>query len=141
MTMTSPIRGWARSGPRWRRPVVRPRRRPVRRGWSPYAMPWATILRPRWSARWPSTRCGSGANRESRTRGGRGRARGEPYAQALLARLQELTCARRIQDLKSKLQRTNPIDRPDEYNRMFGELIALEAYRSDLRKKAISGAI
>ncbi|HEY4569219.1 MAG TPA: DNA primase [Kribbella sp.] len=70
-----------------------------------------------------------------------GREPDEPYAQALLARLQELTCARRIQDLKSKLQRTNPIDRPDEYNRMFGELIALEAYRSDLRKKAISGAI
>jgi DNA primase len=52
-----------------------------------------------------------------------------------------LTCARRIQDLKSKLQRTNPIDRADDYNRMFGELIALEAYRADLRKKAISGAL
>jgi DNA primase len=70
-----------------------------------------------------------------------GREPDEPYAQALLARLQELTCARRIQDLKSKLQRTNPIDRPDDYNRMFGELIALEAYRADLRKKAISGAL
>ncbi|MEU4293896.1 DNA primase [Kribbella sp. NPDC026596] len=70
-----------------------------------------------------------------------GREPDEPYAQALLARLQELTCARRIQDLKSKLQRTNPIDRADDYNRMFGELIALEAYRADLRKKAISGAL
>ncbi|TCC51052.1 DNA primase [Kribbella capetownensis] len=70
-----------------------------------------------------------------------GREPDEAYALALLARLQELTCARRIQDLKSKLQRTNPIDRPDDYNKMFGELIALEAYRSDLRKKAISGAL
>jgi DNA primase len=70
-----------------------------------------------------------------------GREPDEPYALALLARLQELTCARRIQDLKSKLQRTNPIDRADEYNRMFGELIALEAYKSELRNKAISGAI
>ncbi len=70
-----------------------------------------------------------------------GRDPDESYALALLARLQELTCARRIQDLKSKLQRTNPIDRADDYNRMFGELIALEAYRSDLRKKAISGAL
>ncbi|GAB2661483.1 DNA primase [Kribbella swartbergensis] len=70
-----------------------------------------------------------------------GREPDEAYALALLARLQELTCARRIQDLKSKLQRTNPIDRADDYNRMFGELIALEAYRSDLRKKAISGAL
>ncbi|MGW6277831.1 DNA primase [Kribbella sp. NPDC055071] len=70
-----------------------------------------------------------------------GRDPDETYAQALLARLQELTCARRILDLKSKLQRTNPIDRADDYNRMFGELIALEAYRADLRKKAISGAL
>jgi len=70
-----------------------------------------------------------------------GREPDEQYAQALLARLQELTCARRIQDLKSKLQRTNPIDRADDYNKMFGELIALEAYRADLRTKAISGAL
>ncbi|NIK60876.1 DNA primase [Kribbella shirazensis] len=70
-----------------------------------------------------------------------GRDPDEQYAQALLARLQELTCARRIADLKSKLQRTNPIDRADEYNRMFGELIALEAYKAELRNRAISGAI
>jgi DNA primase len=70
-----------------------------------------------------------------------GREPDEQYAQALLARLQELTCARRIQDLKSKLQRTNPIERPDEYNRMFGELIALEAYKAELRNRAISGAL
>ncbi|WP_328998384.1 DNA primase [Kribbella sp. NBC_00709] len=70
-----------------------------------------------------------------------GREPDEQYAQALLARLQELTCARRIQDLKSKLQRTNPIDRADEYNRMFGELIALEAYKAELRNRAISGAL
>ncbi|MGW5191219.1 DNA primase [Kribbella sp. NPDC004138] len=70
-----------------------------------------------------------------------GREPDEPYALALLARLQELTCARRILDLKSKLQRTNPIERPDEYNRMFGELIALEAYKAELRNRAISGAI
>jgi DNA primase len=70
-----------------------------------------------------------------------GREPDEQYAQALLARLQELTCARRIADLKSKLQRTNPIDRADEYNRMFGELIALEAYKAELRNRAISGAL
>jgi DNA primase len=65
----------------------------------------------------------------------------ESYARAHLARLQELTCLRRIADLKSKLQRTNPIDRADDYNRMFGELIALERYRTDLRAQAISGAL
>jgi DNA primase len=70
-----------------------------------------------------------------------GREPDENYARANLARLQELTCLRRITDLKSKLQRTNPIDRADEYNRMFGELIALERYRAELRERAISGAI
>ena len=70
-----------------------------------------------------------------------GREPDEQYARALLARLQELTCLRRIADLKSKLQRTNPIDRADDYNKMFGELIALERYRSELREQAISGAI
>ncbi|MFC5265632.1 DNA primase [Kribbella qitaiheensis] len=70
-----------------------------------------------------------------------GREPDEQYARAHVARLQELTCLRRIADLKSKLQRTNPIDRADDYNRMFGELIALERYRAELREQAISGAI
>ena len=70
-----------------------------------------------------------------------GRDPDEVYARAHMARLQELTCLRRIADLKSKLQRTNPIDRADDYNRMFGELIALERYRAELREQAISGAI
>jgi DNA primase len=70
-----------------------------------------------------------------------GREPDEQYARANLARLQELTCLRRITELKSKLQRTNPIERADEYNRMFGELIALERYRADLRAQAITGAI
>ncbi|WP_432948633.1 DNA primase [Kribbella sp. CA-253562] len=70
-----------------------------------------------------------------------GREPDERSARAHLARLQELTCLRRIADLKSKLQRTNPIDKADEYNRMFGELIALEQYRTELREQAISGAL
>jgi DNA primase len=70
-----------------------------------------------------------------------GREPDERSARAHLARLQELTCLRRIADLKSKLQRTNPIDKADDYNRMFGELIALEQYRTELREQAISGAL
>lgn len=46
---------------------------------------------------------------------------------------------RRIADLKSKLQRTNPVDQATEYNRMFGELVALEQHRRTLREKAIGG--
>ena len=37
-------------------------------------------------------------------------------------RLQELTAQRRIADVKSRLQRTNPVEHTAEYNRMFGEL-------------------
>jgi DNA primase len=70
-----------------------------------------------------------------------GREPDERFARAHLARLQELTCLRRIADLKSKLQRTNPIEKADDYNRMFGELIALEQYRTELREQAISGAL
>ena len=71
-----------------------------------------------------------------------GRDPDEPYAlgAAGAAAGADLRCAA-SQDLKSKLQRTNPIDRADDYNRMFGELIALEAYKSELRNRAISGAI
>ena len=56
---------------------------------------------------------------------------------SLLARLQELTTARRIVEVKSKLQRTNPIEHVDDYNRMFGELVALEQQRRSLRERAI----
>jgi DNA primase len=70
-----------------------------------------------------------------------GREPDDTSARAHLARLQELTCLRRITELKSRLQRTNPIEKTDEYNRMFGELIALERYRAELRERAISGAI
>jgi DNA primase len=61
------------------------------------------------------------------------------YAAAHVYRLQELTAMRRIADLKSRLQRTNPVEAATEYNRMFGELIALEQHRRTLREKAIGG--
>jgi DNA primase len=61
------------------------------------------------------------------------------YVAAHVYRLQELTALRRIGDLKSKLQRTNPVEHSTEYNRMFGELVALEQHRRTLREKAIGG--
>jgi len=64
----------------------------------------------------------------------------QTYAAAHVYRLQELTAMRRIADLKSKLQRTNPVDEAAEYNRMFGELVALESHRRTLRERAI-GAV
>jgi DNA primase len=60
------------------------------------------------------------------------------YAAMHVHRLRELTAMRRIADLKSRLQRTNPVDEAVEYNKMFGELVALEQHRRDLREKALA---
>jgi DNA primase len=57
------------------------------------------------------------------------RADGEPdarYADAVLARVEELAVSRQIAAIKSRLQRMSPVDKPTEYNRMFGDLMALE---------------
>ena len=56
---------------------------------------------------------------------------------ALIARVQELTTLRRIGAVKSKLQRTNPVEETAAYNKMFGELVALEQQRRALREQAI----
>jgi DNA primase len=56
----------------------------------------------------------------------------EAYIALHFYSLRELTVRRRIADLKSRLQRTNPVEHPTEYNRMFGELTALEAHRRKL---------
>jgi DNA primase len=60
---------------------------------------------------------------------------------AVLIRLQLLTLGRRITEVKSKLQRTNPIEQADVYNRMFGELIALEQQFRQLRDRSLSGDV
>ena len=44
---------------------------------------------------------------------------------------------RRIAEVKSRLQRTNPVDHPDSYNKMFGELAALEQHRRTLRDQQV----
>lgn len=62
------------------------------------------------------------------------------YAAAHVFRLQEVTTMRRINEVKSKLQRTNPVQAAADYNRMFGELVALEQHRRSLRERSIGGA-
>ncbi len=61
----------------------------------------------------------------------------DAYASQHVLRLRELTALRRIADLKSRLQRTNPVEHATEYNRMFGELVALEQHRRTLRERAL----
>ena len=56
---------------------------------------------------------------------------------SVIAHLQLLTLGRRIAEIKSKLQRTNPVDEAETYNRLFGELIALEQQHRAQRDLAI----
>jgi DNA primase len=51
--------------------------------------------------------------------------------------LQLLTVMRQIAQLKSKLQRTNPVESPTKYNQMFSELVVLEARRKDLQSRSL----
>ena len=61
----------------------------------------------------------------------------EVVVASVLARLQVLTLTRRVAEVKSKLQRTNPIDQAEVYNRMFGELIALEQQLRETRDRSL----
>jgi DNA primase len=70
------------------------------------------------------------------------RADGEPdarYADAVLARLEEIAVSRRISEIKSRLQRLNPVESA-VYNRTFGDLVAMEQRRKALLERA-AGAL
>ena len=64
----------------------------------------------------------------------------EHYVQANVAKLRLLTVMRQVAELKSKLQRTNPVENPTSYNQMFSELVVLEARRSELHAQSLRGA-
>jgi len=53
------------------------------------------------------------------------------------AGLQLLTVMRGIAELKSRLQRTNPVEAQQKYNQMFSELVVLEARRKELQTRSI----
>ena len=59
------------------------------------------------------------------------------YVLQHVVRLLELTTLRRIDQVKSKMQRTNPVEHVEDYNRMFGELAALEEHRRKLRDRIV----
>ncbi|MGE2731704.1 DNA primase [Mycolicibacterium vaccae] len=58
------------------------------------------------------------------------------YIGGVLARLQEVWIGRQIAELKSKLQRMSPVEQGDEYHALFGDLVAMEAYRRSLLEQA-----
>jgi DNA primase len=55
---------------------------------------------------------------------------------SVLARMQEVWVGRQVAEVKSKLQRMSPVEQGDEYHALFGDLVALEAYRRSLLEQA-----
>jgi DNA primase len=61
------------------------------------------------------------------------------YAEAILARVEELAVSREIAVVKSRLQRLSPVQEAG-YNRIFGDLVSLEQRRKVLSERA-AGAL
>jgi DNA primase len=51
--------------------------------------------------------------------------------------LLEVQVTREIAKLQSKLGRLNPVENQEQYNRLFGDLMALEQQRHALRERGI----
>ncbi|MBB5084225.1 DNA primase [Nonomuraea endophytica] len=60
----------------------------------------------------------------------------ERYGAAMLAAIEAVAVDRAIAQVKARIQRLNPVEEQQEYNRMFGELVALEQQRRVLRDRA-----
>ena len=68
------------------------------------------------------------------------RADGKPsqvYVASIVARLREVAISRSIAELKSSLQRLNPVENEIEYNAAFAQLVALESARRSLHDLAL----
>ena len=59
------------------------------------------------------------------------------YAIGMIARLLELDASRRIEDLRGRLQRIDPVAQATEYQQCFADLLALEDIRRSLRQDAL----
>lgn len=59
------------------------------------------------------------------------------YVESIVARLREVTLSRKIVELKSTLQRLNPLTNEVEYTALFTELVSLEAARRSLHDLAL----
>lgn len=51
------------------------------------------------------------------------------YVESIVARVREIGMSRKIAEVKSTLQRLNPLTQEAQYTELFGELVALEAAR------------
>jgi DNA primase len=59
------------------------------------------------------------------------------YVESIVARLREVAISRSIAELKSSLQRLNPVENEQEYNAAFAGLVALETTRRGLHDLAL----
>jgi len=59
------------------------------------------------------------------------------YVESIVARLREVAISRSIAELKSSLQRLNPLENEIEYNAAFAQLVALESARRNLHDLAL----
>jgi len=59
------------------------------------------------------------------------------YVSSIIARLNEVALSRSIAEVKSSLQRLNPVENVDEYNQTFAQLVAMESKRRSLRELAL----
>ena len=59
------------------------------------------------------------------------------YVESIVARLREVAISRSIAELKSSLQRLNPVENEEEYNAAFAALVALETTRRGLHDLAL----
>jgi DNA primase len=68
--------------------------------------------------------------------------RGEPtayYAERVVSRLEELSLKRRIDTIKKRLERLNPVTDPQTYDSLFEEYVSLEGERRKVRARAGEG--
>ena len=59
------------------------------------------------------------------------------YVSSIVARLNEVALSRSIAEVKSSLQRLNPVENVDEYNETFTRLVTMESKRRSLRELAL----
>lgn len=65
----------------------------------------------------------------------------DKYVTSIFARLREVAISRQIAEVKSVLQRLNPVENEAEYTKIFTELVALEATKRVQKELAIGDAL
>ncbi|HEY0813716.1 MAG TPA: DNA primase [Pseudonocardia sp.] len=58
------------------------------------------------------------------------------YVASIIAGVRLALVEAQVAELKARLQRTNPVDEPDAYHQLFGDLVPLEQYKIALRSLA-----